>query len=142
MGRNSSVGIATRYGLDGPGIDSSYWGEIFRNRPDRSLGPPSLLYRVGKVAVGGGGGADNHLLPPRFRKRLNYTSATSTCLQRRVSGEIYLAPLKLFRYYINFVYLKVCPSTLPFLFNSPGFYVGHAHNVVCFQLAQCVVNSL
>jgi len=28
MGRNSAVGIATRYGLDGPGIESR-WGRDF-----------------------------------------------------------------------------------------------------------------
>ena len=33
-GRDSSVGIATRYGLDGPGIESRWRGEIFR-----TLGP-------------------------------------------------------------------------------------------------------
>ena len=54
-GRDSSVGIATRYWLDGPGIDSR-WGDIFRTRPDRPWGPPRLLqngYRVfpeGKAA--------------------------------------------------------------------------------------------
>ena len=37
-GRDSAVGIATRYGLDGPGIDCR-WGEIFRNRTDLSWGP-------------------------------------------------------------------------------------------------------
>jgi hypothetical protein len=41
--RDSAVGIATCYGLDGPGIESR-WGEIFRTCPDRSWGPPSLLY--------------------------------------------------------------------------------------------------
>ena len=39
MGRDSSVGIATRYGLDGLGIESPWGGEIFRARPDRPLGP-------------------------------------------------------------------------------------------------------
>ena len=34
MGRCSSVGIATRYVLDGPGIESR-WGEIFRIRADQ-----------------------------------------------------------------------------------------------------------
>jgi len=34
MGRDSSVGIATRYELDGPVIESRR-GEIFRTRPDR-----------------------------------------------------------------------------------------------------------
>jgi hypothetical protein len=33
-GHNSSVGIATSYRLDGPGIESQ-WGEIFRTSPDR-----------------------------------------------------------------------------------------------------------
>ena len=36
--------IIIRYGLDGPGIESRWWGEIFRTRPDRPCGPPSLLY--------------------------------------------------------------------------------------------------
>jgi hypothetical protein len=47
MGRDSSVGIATGYGLDGPGI------EIFRTRPDRPWGPPSLLYNGYRVFPGG-----------------------------------------------------------------------------------------
>ena len=43
-GRNSSVGIATRYGLDGPGDRILVRGEILRTRPDRPWGPTSLLY--------------------------------------------------------------------------------------------------
>jgi hypothetical protein len=39
----SVVGIATGYGLDSPGIESQ-WGEIFRTCPDRSWGPPTVLY--------------------------------------------------------------------------------------------------
>jgi len=39
VSRNSVDGIATRYGLDGPGIESRWvggggGGEIFRTRPD------------------------------------------------------------------------------------------------------------
>ena len=38
----SSVGIATDYGLDGPGIESR-WGEIFRpSRPALGLGTGSF----------------------------------------------------------------------------------------------------
>jgi len=48
VGRDSSVGIATRYGLDGPGIKSRL-GEIFRARQDRPCGPPSLLYNGYRV---------------------------------------------------------------------------------------------
>ena len=41
VGRDSSVGVAIRYGIDGPGIESG-WGEIFRGCPDRPWGPHSL----------------------------------------------------------------------------------------------------
>ena len=50
--RVSVVGIATRYGLDGPGIKSR-WGEIFCTRSDRPWGPPSLLYNGYHVFPGG-----------------------------------------------------------------------------------------
>ena len=41
MGRGSAVGEATRYGLEGPGIDPG-GGVIVPTRPDRPWGPPSL----------------------------------------------------------------------------------------------------
>jgi hypothetical protein len=44
----SVVGIATGYGLDGPGIKSR-WGEIFRTCPDRPWCPPSHLYNGYRV---------------------------------------------------------------------------------------------
>jgi len=34
-GTGSSVRIVTAYGLDGPGIESRWGGEIFRTCPDR-----------------------------------------------------------------------------------------------------------
>jgi hypothetical protein len=49
--RDSSVGIVTRYGLEGPGIKSR-WGKIFRTYPDRLRGPPSLLYNGDRVFPG------------------------------------------------------------------------------------------
>jgi hypothetical protein len=52
-GRDSSVGTATRYGLDGPRIESWWGGEIFRTSPDRPWGPPSLLYNGYRVFPGG-----------------------------------------------------------------------------------------
>ena len=51
-GRDSSVGIATRYWLPGPGIEFG-WGEIFRTRPDRPWGALSLLYNGYRVIPGG-----------------------------------------------------------------------------------------
>jgi hypothetical protein len=72
MSRDSSVGIATRYGLEGPGIESR-WGEIFRTYPDRLRGPPNLLYNGYRVFPGRKGGRGvmlitHPLLVPRLRK--------------------------------------------------------------------------
>ena len=54
VGRGSSIGIATCYGLDGPGIESRHGGgEIFRTRPDRSWGLPSLLRHGYRFFPGG-----------------------------------------------------------------------------------------
>ena len=65
LGRDSSVDIATRYGLDGPGIESQ-WVLEFRTCPDRPWGPTSLLYNGYRVSFLGvkrpGRGAD-HPLP-------------------------------------------------------------------------------
>jgi hypothetical protein len=51
VGRDSSVGTATCYGLDGPGIESQWW--IFRSHSDRLWGQPSLLYDGYRVFPGG-----------------------------------------------------------------------------------------
>jgi hypothetical protein len=51
-GPGSSVGRATGYGLDGPGIESR-WEEIFRTCPERRWGPLSLLYSEYRVFPGG-----------------------------------------------------------------------------------------
>ena len=51
VGRDSSVGIVTRYGLDGPGTNPG-GSEIFRTRPDRPWGPPILLYNGHRVFPG------------------------------------------------------------------------------------------
>ena len=52
LGRDSSVSIAARYGLDGREIEPG-GGEIFRTRPDRLWGPPNLLYSGYRVFPGG-----------------------------------------------------------------------------------------
>ena len=49
VGRNSSFGIATRYGLHGSGIESRWGCEIYRTFSDRRWGPPSLLYNGYRV---------------------------------------------------------------------------------------------
>jgi len=52
VGRDISAGIATSYGLGGPGIESR-WGEIFHTCPERPWGLPSLLYNGHQVFPGG-----------------------------------------------------------------------------------------
>ena len=67
--RDSSVGIATSYGLVGPGIESQ-WGEIFRTLPDRPWVSPSLLhdgYCVFPAVKRPGRGCDHS--PPSRRAR-------------------------------------------------------------------------
>ena len=51
-GRDSSGGIATLYGLDGPGIESRWGGRDFPHPSRPALGPPSLLYNVYRVFPG------------------------------------------------------------------------------------------
>jgi len=54
VGRDSSVCIETRYGLDGPGIKSGGRGdENFCNLPGWPWGPPSLLYNGYRGIPGG-----------------------------------------------------------------------------------------
>jgi len=52
-GPGSVVDIAIGYGLDGPGIEFPWGGEIFRTYPDRPWCPPSLLYNGYRVFPGG-----------------------------------------------------------------------------------------
>jgi hypothetical protein len=65
VGPGSSIGTATGYGLDGPGIESR-GGEIFRTCPDRAWGPPNLLYNGYRVFPGGRKrlGRDTNHSPP------------------------------------------------------------------------------
>jgi hypothetical protein len=55
MDRDSSVGIATRYGLDGPGMES----RCGRDFPQQSLGPtqPPMQWVQGLFAGGKAAGA-------------------------------------------------------------------------------------
>jgi hypothetical protein len=65
VGRDSSVGIVTHYGLGGPGFESR-WGEIFRTPPDRPWGPRSHLhngYRVSFLGVKRPGRGVDYLHP-------------------------------------------------------------------------------
>jgi len=97
VGRDSSVGIATRYGLEGPGIESR-WGEIFRTYPDRLWGPPSLLYNGYRVFPGGKRRPErdaDHTPPSsaEVKKELSYTSTHPMGPPGSVTGVPYLVIL-------------------------------------------------
>ena len=63
MGRNSSVGIATRYGLDGPGIESRWGGVTFSAPVQTDPGAHPASYTTGTGSFLGvkwpGRGADH-----------------------------------------------------------------------------------
>ena len=80
MCRDSSVGIATRYELEGPGIESRWGGggvEIFRNFPDPGAHPPFNIMGTGflKGVKRPGRGVDHSPhLASRLKKEYSYTS--------------------------------------------------------------------
>ena len=88
LGRDSSVGIATRYGLDGSGIKSR-WGRDFP-RPSRpALGPTQPLVQwVPGLSWGGGVDHSPHLAP-RLKEEYIYTS-TPLGLRGLLQVDLYL----------------------------------------------------
>jgi hypothetical protein len=72
MGRDSSFGIATRYGLDGPGIESRWWAR-FSSLTQTDTGAHPVSYTMGTGPSPGGGvkrperGVDH---PPHLTSRL------------------------------------------------------------------------
>jgi len=72
VGRDSAVGIATRYGLDGPGIECR-WGTRFSAPVQTSSGTHPASCKMGAGSFPGvkrlGRGVDHHPhLAPRLRK--------------------------------------------------------------------------
>jgi hypothetical protein len=97
VGRDSSVGIATRYGMDGPGIESR-WRARFSApvQTGRPWGLPSLLYNgywvsPGGKAAGAWRGVDHppHLVPP-LEKEYSYTSTAPLSLHGLFLGDLNL----------------------------------------------------
>ena len=96
--RDSSVSIATRYGLEGPGIESRC-GEIFRTYPDQLRGPPSLLYNGYRVSPGCKSGRcvmlNTHpLLVPRLRKSWAIPPLTLWVLLGLSWGSLFISTTK------------------------------------------------
>jgi hypothetical protein len=79
MGLDSSVSIATRYGMEGLAIESRWGGESFRTRPDRPWGPPSLLYSGYQISLPG---------VKQLRRGIDHPPPSSSVVKERV--ELYL----------------------------------------------------
>ena len=101
FGPGSVVGIATGYGLDGPGIESR-WGEVFRTCPDRFCCPPSLLYNGHRVFPGGKEGPERDADP---------SPPSSAVGHERVDLYLY-SPYEPYGLYRAPVHVLLC--TLPF----------------------------
>ena len=105
MGRDSSVGIATRYGLDGPGIESR-WGARFSSPVQTGPGAHPTSCKMGSGSFPGvkrpGRGADH---PP-----------PSKCRGWRKSRAVHLLPLWAFvacskeNFIFTFTFSTVCPK--------------------------------
>ena len=90
---DSAVGIATRYGLDSPGIESR-WGRDFPYPSRPVLGPTQLLHNGYRVfpRVKRPGLSVEHPphLAPRLKKKYSYTSSPPLGLRGMFQGELYL----------------------------------------------------
>jgi hypothetical protein len=89
MGRDSSVSIATSYGLEDMGIESR-WDDIFGTRPDRSRSQPSLLHHKQRFFHG----SKTTHQAPRLKKENSYTSTPALVLRGLFWGEVYITQLQ------------------------------------------------
>ena len=93
LGRDSSVGIATGYRLDGPG--SNPGGEIFSAPVQTCPGAHRTSCAIGTASFPGvkRSGCDDNRPPhlvPRLKKEWSFTSAPPLRLHGRLQGELYL----------------------------------------------------
>jgi len=84
-GRNGSVGIATRYGKDGPGIEYRIpvGGDTFCTTSDMPWGPPSFLCNGAHGFARGAALTAHPYLAPKLQKEYSYTSTPLLCLHGR-----------------------------------------------------------
>ena len=95
VGRDSSVGIATPYGLDGPGIEYR-WGRDFPHPSRPTLGPtqPHIEWVLGVLPCGWSGRGvpltTHSHLSPRLKKECSYTSTPPLGFSGLFLGDLYL----------------------------------------------------
>ena len=103
MGRDSSVGIATRYGLDGSGIESRWEARFFAPvLTGPGAHPASYTMATGSfpgVKRPGRGVFHPPHLAPKLKKAYSYTSTPPMGLRGLLQGEPYLYLQSLVVYY-------------------------------------------
>jgi hypothetical protein len=137
MGRDSSVGTATRYGLDGPGIESR-WRRDFPHQSRPALGPTQPLVQWVPVLFPGGKAAgawrcaptsiwhqlkerlEHYLYPPPFWTlmawiRVKFTSCILTINSLLADGLTCWTYAQFGAYickYINFIIIAVVVTSI------------------------------
>jgi hypothetical protein len=86
-GRNSSVGIATRYGLDGPRIESR-WGRYFSAHVQTDPGTHPVSYTLEVKRSGHDVNQPLHLVP-KLKKEYSYASTPPLDLRSLLHDEMY-----------------------------------------------------
>ena len=91
FGRDSSVGTTTRYGLDGPGIESSWWGFSPSVQTCPETHPASCTSGTGSLPglKRPGRGVDHpRHLASRLKKLYSFTSTTPMGPLDSLQGEL------------------------------------------------------
>jgi hypothetical protein len=116
VGRDRVDGIATRYGLDGPGIESQ-WGQDFLHTSRPDLGPiqPPIQWIPGLFPVGGGGGGGKsagacvdhpHQSSAEVKERVDLYLYSPSGPSWPVIGRTLLLPL-LYTLNVRFIWISV-----------------------------------
>ena len=120
VGRDSSVGIVTRYGLDGPAIESRWWRDFpHPSRPAPGAYPASSTMGTGSFpgVKRPGDGADH---PPHLQCRGQERVGLYLYSPSGPSWSVMGAPLPLPSQYKSFTSVKSELSTIPCLvFRTP-----------------------
>ena len=139
MDRVSSVGIAARYGLDGPGIEFRWGVESFRTCPDRPrVHPASNTIGTGSfpgVNLPGRGVDHSPHLAPRLKKEWSFTSNPSGYTWPVIVRNFYFS-FTVFFYliiYFLFIYLFIQYLFLSFI----QYYSAHVSMPVYHQVVYC-----
>jgi len=122
----SSVGIATGYGLDGPGIESRWGAKYFCTCPDRPWGPPNLLYNWYRVIPGG---------KDRPGRDADPSTPSGAVGYERV--ELYLySPYGPYGLYRASVHVQGCTVPLPAVWLSLVWYSRNPRTLNCIKIRQ------